>query len=270
MALSLPVDETIRISFAICKPMEGWEIEDAVDHVTKFTVGLEGAGCAKSAIMKSVRGSWAAVFSIWDGAACAHDSMENWHEASESSKDPTSVVKLVESGWFQLSCQEHRDVSFAQLKVGNIVSLRRIYSSRDKHDVLEYCCLALLKAYFRKIEGLFSCTFYKSIDCKRIFGLGIWDTVESASAILDESKGSFGEVYWKDLGAEMLTYEVCQVVYVTEETALETFTNRNRPLRKQVIGSGEWVAEIDFSLPAGLQIKLSETIIGHHKRPERV
>ena len=52
----------------------------------------------------------------------------------------SSVVRAVEWRWFELSCEEHRDVSFAAelMKFGDIVSLRRIQSTRKKQEVLAY------------------------------------------------------------------------------------------------------------------------------------
>ena len=216
----VPGDETIRVSFAIYKPLKGYDIDDAVARITKSIASLELlARGAKTAILKGASGLWAAVFILWKGALNEDDSAQNHPGAAEFARELASgVVKMVDSGCFQLSSQEHKHMSFAQLRIGDIVSLRRIYSSSKKQDVLAYCCLALLKAYFKQINGILSYTFYKSMDGRRIFGLGIWDSVESASALLPTSKGSPAEAYWKGLGAKMLKYEVAQVVYVTEET----------------------------------------------------
>eukprot|EP01018_Ginkgo_biloba_P029872 Gb_06986 [translate_table: standard] len=226
LTLQLPRDETIRISVAIYKPMKGCDIDDAVGHITKAIASLEQT--VKTAIVKSVNGSWVAVISVWKDASIVEtDSITNLHGLSaELAKDSTPIVRIVDSGWFQLSSQEHKDIAFAQLRVGDIVNVRRIYSSSRKQEVLAYSCLAITKAYFKDTKGILSYTFYKSIDGKRIIGLGIWDSIESASALLEKSTGSPAEAYWKGLGAKMLRYEVCKVVHVIEESpAVKTFTH---------------------------------------------
>eukprot|EP01018_Ginkgo_biloba_P029871 Gb_06987 [translate_table: standard] len=203
------------MSFAIYKPLKGYDIDDAVLHITKATASLERT--VRTAIVKSVNGSWGrfsfhvAVISVWKDASInvETDSITNLHglSAELACKDSTPIVRIVDSGWFQLSSQKHKDIAFSQLKVGNIVNVRRIYSSRRKQDMLAYSCLAIMKAYFKDMKGICSYSFYKSIDGKRIIGLGIWDSIESASALLEKSTGSPGEAYWKGLGAKMLKYE---------------------------------------------------------------
>eukprot|EP01018_Ginkgo_biloba_P029870 Gb_06988 [translate_table: standard] len=216
------------MSFGIYKPLKGYDIDDAVLHITKATASLERT--VRTAIVKSVNGSWVAVISVWKDASInvETDSITNLHglSAELACKDSTPIVRIVDSGWFQLSSQEHKDIAFAQLRVGDIVNVRRIYSSRRKQEVLAYSCLAIMKAYFKDMKGIRSYSFHKSIDGKRIIGLGIWDSIESASALLEKSTGSPGEAYWKGLGAKMLKYEVCMVVHVTEEpAAVKTFTH---------------------------------------------
>ena len=53
-----------------------------------------------------------------------------------------------------------------------------------------------------------------SLDDKWIMGLGIWDNIESTSSLLKESNKILAESYWYNLGAKMLEYEVCKVIFV--------------------------------------------------------
>jgi hypothetical protein len=127
------------------------------------------------------------------------------------------AVRIVESGWFRLSSQElSKGVPFAQLSLGDIVSLRRIYMSSSKiQEVMSYCCLAILKSYFSRLKGIFSYSFYDSLDGKEIIGLGVWDSIESASVLEKHPKTNPSLPFWKELGAKKLKYHVCQVVYIT-------------------------------------------------------
>jgi len=214
MALALPREQSSRVALAIYKPITGYNIHDALRHITTALIpALHKAGSTKAAVLKSVNGSWVAIFSVWKQAVSEKDDSRI---ADQLGKDwASSVVRLVEWRWFQLSCEEHRDVSFAQLRFGDIVNIRRIQSSRKKQDVLAYSCLAILKAYFKHMKGIRSYTFYSSVEGKRIIGLGIWDNIESASAVLKESNGSPAEPYWYGLGAKTLKYEVCKVVFIS-------------------------------------------------------
>ena len=105
------------------------------------------------------------------------------------------------------------------------MNLCRIHSTRKKQEVLAYSCLAILKAYFKQLKGIRSYAFYTSLDGKLIMGLGIWDNVESASALLKESNGSPAEPYWYGLGAKMIKYEVCRVSFVSTAPQLDKQTD---------------------------------------------
>eukprot|EP01018_Ginkgo_biloba_P029869 Gb_06989 [translate_table: standard] len=232
MALPAPDDKSIRISFSIYKPIKGYDIEDAIAHITIATAKLEKAGNVKAAILKSLNGSWAAVFSVRKDTFNADCSAQNPAAVNDDSVAPeylTAVVRLVESGWFHLISSEHKDCSCAQVRVGDIVSVRRIYTDCVNQEVLSYSCLAVTKAYFPQIQGNSSCAFYKSMDGKLIIGLSTWDSAESAYGIVDATTGSPGEAYWKDLGAKKLKYEVCQVVYVTAPISLTNSGNGDSP-----------------------------------------
>ena len=85
----------------------------------------------------------------------------------------SSIVRAVEWRWFQLSCDEYRDVSFGQMRLGEIANLRRIHSTRKKQEVLAYSCLAILKAYFKQLKGIRSSAFYTSLYDMQIMGLHI-------------------------------------------------------------------------------------------------
>jgi hypothetical protein len=127
------------------------------------------------------------------------------------------AVGIVDSGWFRFSSQEiSKGFPFAQLSLGDIVSLRRIcMSSWKTQEVLSYCCLAILKSYFSLLNGIFSYSFYDSLDGTQIVGLGVWDSVESASVLEKYPNTNPALPFWKGLGAKKLKYHICQVVYVT-------------------------------------------------------
>eukprot|EP01018_Ginkgo_biloba_P014904 Gb_38587 [translate_table: standard] len=215
-----------RISFDIYMPQDGCHIDDAIAHISTVSSTLEKSSGIKVAILKNLDLSWAAVFSVWRGGANVDESTIHLLEAAAFTKGMRCVVRIVDSGWFELTSQEKRQgVPLAELCLGDIVSVRRIYSSWKKQDVLSYCCLALLKAYFCKLRGIVSASFYSSLDGKRIIGLGVWESVESANAVRDHPNPTPAETFWKALGAKDLKFDVCQVVYVTYQTP----TNDGRP-----------------------------------------
>lgn len=218
--LALPREHSSRVAFAFYKPITGYDVHDALRHIkTTLIPALHKAGSTKAAVLNSVNGSWLAIFSVWKAAI---SEKEDSRIADELGNDwASSVVRVVEWRWFELSCEEHRDVSFARLRFGDIVNLRRIQSSRKKQEVLAYSCLAVMKAYFNQIKGIRSYTFYTSLDGKRIMGLGIWDNLDSASALLKESNGSPAEPYRYGLGAKTLKYEVCQVAFVSNSSSAD-------------------------------------------------
>jgi hypothetical protein len=211
MAISLnPSEKSAGITFGVYKPASGYDIDDAVRHIRAAIASAEQAGSVRAAILSSVNGSWVAVFCDWRGAA------PSLYDLSE---EATAVLRKVDCGCFHLISSEPREASVAPLSVGDIVSVRRIYTDNKTQELLAYSCLAVLKAYFAQIKGLLSSAFYKSEDGMLIVGLSTWDNAGSASALLESCGGSPGEAYWRDLNAKKLKYEVCRVVYITRETA---------------------------------------------------
>ena len=135
-------------------------------------------------------------------------------------KGMNCAVRIVESGWFLLGSQEiSKGVPFVQILLGDILSLWRIYMPSWKiQEVLSYSCLAILKSYFAQLRGLLSYSFYDSLDGAQIIGLGVWDSVESASVLGKHPNTNPALPFWKGLGAKKLKYHVCQVVYVTYQS----------------------------------------------------
>lgn len=208
------------ISFAIYEPQHGCDINDAVTHMARVAALLEKGNNIDVAILKSLEQPWAAVFAVWKGESSGDGLGLNLPEAAAFTKGMTSAVKIVDSGWFRLTSRETSiGIPFAQLSLGDIVSLRRIYTASWKiQDMLSYCCLAILKSYFVRLKGILSSSFYESLDGKQVLGLGVWDSIESASFLVnndDNPNVNPWIVFWKSLGAKKLKYHVCQVVYVT-------------------------------------------------------
>ena len=73
---------------------------------------------------------------------------------------------------------------FKKKRVGEVVTVRRIYSGGNNKDTLSYCFLTLLKSYFTKTKGFHSYTFYDSIDGKRIIALEQWESVDATCPAL--------------------------------------------------------------------------------------
>ncbi|GLJ06884.1 hypothetical protein SUGI_0051220 [Cryptomeria japonica] len=207
MALtSNPPEESVKISFGVYKPTDGHDIDDAVAHLRSLISLAERAADLKAIILKSVNGSWVAVFCV--------------SSVSQTRTVDDEVIRVVDWGSFQKITEEQKaNFNKGKLSVGDIVSVRRIYTDLNNQELIAYSCLAVLKSFFAQIEGLNSSAFYKSKDGKLIMGLGIWDSAEFASALLDSPNGSPGEAYWKDLGATNLKFEICQVVYISKENS---------------------------------------------------
>eukprot|EP00253_Pinus_taeda_P024349 PITA_24349 len=206
------------VSFGIYEPQGSCDIHDAVAHMATVAALVEKKSNIKVAILKSLQHSWAAIFAVSIGESDADNrAMLNLPEAAAFTKGMDCAVKIVDSGWFRQSSQElSRGVPCAQLSLGDIVSLRRMYiSSWNKQDLLSYCCLAVLKSYYSGLKGILSYSFYDSMDGTKIIGLGVWDSVETASFLEKNPDSNPALPFWKDLGAKKLKYHVCQVVYVT-------------------------------------------------------
>ncbi|KAH9314413.1 hypothetical protein KI387_023040 [Taxus chinensis] len=214
--------QNARASFGIFRPEEGCCIDDAVAHMVKVALLLENNRNINVAILKCLDNSWAAVFIVWKGGGSqnAEEWALNLPEAAVFTKGLKCAVRTVDSGWFQPSSQQTRQgVPFAQLSLGDIVSIRRIYCSWKRQNMLSYSCLAILRSYFNCFKGLISYSFYDSLNGKQIIGLAIWDSKESASALIKYPHTSPALPYWKEVGVKDLKYHVCQVVYATPTTS---------------------------------------------------
>ncbi|KAH9314414.1 hypothetical protein KI387_023041 [Taxus chinensis] len=206
-------NRNVRVSFAIFEPEGECDINDAVAHMTKVAAVIEKSSDINVAIIKCLDNLWAAVFIVWKGEGLqnAENSALNLPQAAAFTKGLKCAVRTVDSGWFQPSSQQtSRGIPFAQLSLGDIVSIRRIYCSGKRQDVLSYSCLAILRSYFDHLEGIISCSFYDSLDGKQIIGLGVWDGIESASVLVKHPDKSPGLTYWKDMVEKELKYHVCQ------------------------------------------------------------
>eukprot|EP01018_Ginkgo_biloba_P040443 Gb_40165 [translate_table: standard] len=114
-----------RISFGIYMPQDGCHIDDAIAHISRVSSALEQSSGIKVAILKNLDLSWAAVFSVWRGGN-VDESTIHLPEAAAFTKGMRCVVRIVDSGWFELTSQEKRQgVPFAELCLGDIVSVRR-------------------------------------------------------------------------------------------------------------------------------------------------
>ncbi|XP_057866938.1 uncharacterized protein LOC131074360 [Cryptomeria japonica] len=205
------------VSFGIFKPEEGCDIDDAVAHMSTVASLLEKTHNLNVAILRSLDFSWAAVFAAYkDGSQNEDKSTLNLPEAAAFTRGLKCAVRIVDSGWFRLTSQQTvKGAPFAELLLGDIVSIRRIYCSWKIQDILSYSCLAILRSYFNSFKGMISASFFDSLDGKQIIGFEVWDKVESALAVEKNPQRNPALAYWKDVGAKEVKYHVCQVVYVT-------------------------------------------------------
>lgn len=215
-------EQCVRVSFAVFKPQEGCHIDDVVAQMVAAAASIEKCSSSRSgisiSILRSISRNWVAAVAEKKDQEDANPWL-NLPEAAAFTKGFSSAVGMVDSGWFEMNCEESkaRFPAFGQKRVGDVVSVRRIYSGGKNQDKLSYCCLALLKSYFTKTEGLHSYTFYDSMDGTRIIGLGKWESADKAYTALGKPNGCSAEAFWKSLGAKKLKYDVCRVVYVSKK-----------------------------------------------------
>jgi len=203
-----------RVSFGVYQPREGCLTDDVVAQMVRTAASIEKRRTNISiTILRCIRGDWAAAVA----ESKAREDVNQWlnlPEAATFTKGLSSVIQTVDAGWFELACEEGKEgFQFVKKRVGDVVSVRRIYSEGKTQDKLSYCCLAILKAYFTKTQGLHSYRYYTSLDGKSIIGLGSWDSEDLAS---NKEHRCTAETFLKSLGAKKLRYDVCRVVYATD------------------------------------------------------
>ncbi|GLJ14471.1 hypothetical protein SUGI_0234010 [Cryptomeria japonica] len=212
----------VKVSFGIFTPEEGFDMDDAIAHVTKVAAEIEQSSNINVAILKCLHHSWVAVFAV--EAKTVHESATiNLPQAAAFTRGLNCPVRILESGWFQQTSQQTRkDLPFAQISLGDIVSIRSMKcTSWEKQDTLSYSCLAILRAYFDRFRGLISCSFYDSMNGKQIIGIVVWDSIESALFVAKHPESNPALPYWEQLGAQELKYRVYQVVYVTRKDPVQ-------------------------------------------------
>ncbi|GLJ14459.1 hypothetical protein SUGI_0233780 [Cryptomeria japonica] len=218
LAHSQKQSQSMSVSFGIFKPNDGCDIDDILVHMTAVAASLEKSRNINVAILRCLDCSWAAVFAVAkEGSQSADRTALNLPEAVAFTEGLKCEVKIVDSGYFTLNSQQtSKGELFAQLSLGDIVSVRRIHCGSKRQDMLSYSCLAILKAYFNRLNGVYSYSFYDSLDGKRIIGLGVWNNIQSALAMVKYPETNPALPYWKEGGAKQLKYHVCQVVYATQ------------------------------------------------------
>ncbi|XP_057866993.2 uncharacterized protein LOC131074390 [Cryptomeria japonica] len=216
----------MSVSFGIFKPHNGCDIDDVIVHMTAVAASLQNTRNINIAIFRCFDCSWAAVFAVGKEGSQINDRTSlNLPEAAAFIERLKCEVKMVDSGYFTLNSQQtSAGELFARLSLGDIVSVRRIQCSSKRQDMLSYSCLAILKSYFNRLNGVNSYSFYDSLDGKRIIGLGVWDNIQSALSMVKYPENNPALPYWKEAGAKQLKYHVCQVVYATETFTTKTCT----------------------------------------------
>lgn len=219
MSLVISRDDSSGVSFAVFKPQPQFTRDDLLDCLSSSCSSFQKRGFAKFAILKSLStspSSWVAVYSIWKNAPAPDKAPSNEHSQLQAFKETVSSVAVtIHEDWYEIYCWDCKvAIPCPQLSQGDVVHLREIIGKSEQQELLPYSCLAILKAYFQQIEGLLSCTFYKSASKSRMIGLGVWQNAQAAYAFIGQAGGTPGECYWRSLGAKskFLMYEV---VFVT-------------------------------------------------------
>ncbi|GLJ14774.1 hypothetical protein SUGI_0239630 [Cryptomeria japonica] len=218
-----PDNQAVRASFGVYKPVEGCTINDVLTHVIRVASSLETTCEVNITILKSKTRSWVAAFCEQKGQADQKNPWTNLPQAAAFTKGLKCPVRMVDFGWFELVAGDQKMnegkefLPLAQYGMGDIVSVRRIFTKGGtKQEKLVYCCLAVLKAFFKNIKGMMSYNFYRSLDGKKVIGLGKWENTDFAYGVINNPDGCPAEAYWNSVGPKKLKYEVCEVVYVTQ------------------------------------------------------
>lgn len=203
-----------RVSFGVYKPRAGCHTDDVVAQMLRTAASIEKRSTnINITVLRCIRGDWVAAVAENKATEDANPWL-NLPEAATFTKGLSSVIQTVDAGWFELACEERKEgFSFGQKRVGDVVSVRKIYSEGKNQDKLSYCCLAVLKSYFTNTKGLNSYRYYTSLDGKSIIGLANW---ESEDLAFNKENRCTGETFLKSLGAKKLRYDVCRVVYATD------------------------------------------------------
>ncbi|XP_059073862.1 uncharacterized protein LOC131074342 [Cryptomeria japonica] len=169
MVVSNESGHSQSVSFGIFKPEEGCNIEDALAYMATVATLIEKTHNITVTILRCLDFSWTAVFAAGKDESLNEDkSTSNLPEAAAFTKGLKCAVRIVDSGWFRFTSPEPgKGVPFAKLSVGDIVSMRRIYCSWKRQEVLSYSCLAILRSYFNCYKGMISLSFYDSLDGSR-------------------------------------------------------------------------------------------------------
>eukprot|EP00249_Psilotum_nudum_P003572 c17028_g1_i3 orf=687-1358(+) len=223
MPFVLPSANSDGMCIGFYKPRRPYTTDQLLNYVTKISKGFQDSGCVKFAILRTRKDDGlghVAICTVWETKQRADSSLSTVSRIHAFEKAVSPVADTVDMNWYETSCMQCKEgISVWQLSKGDIVHLRCILSEPERQEVLSYSCLAILRAYFPKIEGLLSCGFCKCLDGRKIVGLGVWESAEAANAF----KASPGEPYWKGLGAK-LRFGVYEVAHVTEHST--TLTQR--------------------------------------------
>lgn len=218
MSLPLWCEPSAAICISVYRPKPSFSMDDLLVHLHQILKSLEKSGSFKFAVLRGLtNGSWTVVYAVRGGRSIvdAGAGADEFSEIEFLQQHIAPVADTIDCSRYELSCGESNERgSIAQLCKGEAVHFRWILADPDHQEMLEYSCLAVLKAYLGKVEGLRSCTFYRSIDGRKIAGLGAWENAQAAYTFISSPQGSPAEPFWKSLGAK-LRYGICEVVYVT-------------------------------------------------------
>merc|ERR1711915_495329 len=124
-----------RVSFGVYKPRAGCHTDDVVAQMLRTAASIEKRSTnINITVLRCIRGDWVAAVAESKATEDANPWL-NLPEAATFTKGLSSVIQTVDAGWFELACEERKEgFSFGKKRVGDVVSVRKIYSEGKNKD----------------------------------------------------------------------------------------------------------------------------------------
>ncbi|KAK1277176.1 hypothetical protein QJS04_geneDACA022147 [Acorus gramineus] len=234
-------DEEVELSFFAFRPV-GLFAEEVVEALKWFSFYNESQlGCAFSCVMKSIHGSMI----VWVGA---------WLKSSQEKKrllsstlvstlsNISNLAILLDHGFLGAYAGQNKDgrpSSTAKFSIGDAVSVYNILPKKDNDELLSYACMAILRSFLPRMEGVASGLCFNRKDKAMVTCLHVWRSLFDCYSWLLTSDPETKTLPYLSEVSEDVEYDVFRVVYVSgDEVGNARFMMLRNAEEEEEISSG--------------------------------
>ncbi|MQM06854.1 hypothetical protein Taro_039690 [Colocasia esculenta] len=213
-------NKDLQLSFFIFRHVDV-SADDLLDALKLFSFFTEDLGCIYSSIFKTIHGNMIVWYGAWIRRPDLQRRMLSDHLISALA-NVSHLAVLLDYGFFESYVGESKDGRpFAKFLSGDTISMSAMTpNSSEAMADLSYACIALLKSYYLKNDGITAGVCFSCLDKPMLASMQVWKSLDSCYAWLINSNYRKNiRPYISPLSSDA-QYEVFKVMYVSTDELL--------------------------------------------------